>query len=72
MMVTHMMRYLSLDEIMTYPDRNCIDGVEYFEAGCLCIRSGKLSVLFDKSPQEQFYHYLQGCRCSRHIDGELK
>lgn len=55
-----------------YSEENAIGMCHYFEVGCRCIRSGKLVVLMDKTPKELYYHYLQGCTCSRHPDGELK
>jgi hypothetical protein len=70
--MAEMLRYASLEEIKTFGDDQCIDMCLYFEDGCLCIHSGDLPVLFDKTPQEQYHHYLQGCKCSRHPDGELK
>ena len=71
-MVYQMLRYSSLEEIESYPDNQAIGMCEYFEDGCLCIHTGKLVVKFDYSPQKLYHHYLAGCVCSRHPDGELK
>lgn len=66
------LREETLDDLKRWPIENVFAGIEYFEEGCLCILNGKLPVLMDKSAHELMLHYITGCVCSRHPEGELK
>jgi hypothetical protein len=65
-------RYESVESIRSWGYQNVIGCIEYFEEGCLCIHSGKLPVLMGVSAASLLQHYLTGCVCSRHPDGEMK
>ena len=67
-----MLRYNNVESLKGWGMQNVIACIEYFEEGCLCIHSGELPILFDKLAVEQLHHYLTGCVCSRHPDGEMK
>lgn len=62
---------ITLDECREMSDHNLFYGIEYFEDGCLCIHSGELPVKINASLVELYHHYYNGCKCSRHPEGEL-
>lgn len=63
---------ISLDDCREMSDHNLFSGIEYFEDGCLCILSGELPVKTGVSMPELYYHYYNGCVCSRHPEDELE
>lgn len=67
-----MQRNMSSYDVYAMSTNNVINGIRYFEDGCLCIHSGDLPVRIDAELRDQLHHYLLNCVCSRHPDGELK
>jgi hypothetical protein len=66
------LRESTVEDLKNWNISDVFGGIEYFEEGCLCIIDGKLPVLMDVGAHTLLTHYLTGCVCSRHPEGEKK
>lgn len=66
------LRDSTVEDITKWAMANVFYAIEYFEDGCLCIHGGKLPVVMSYNSSQLLHHYLTGCVCSRHPEGELK
>lgn len=65
MVVEASARKITADDLINHTEiRN------YFEAGCLCLKHGRMEHRPDESDEVAATRYWAGCRCSRHPEGQ--